>query len=106
LALHPEVDARLATEAAQLGDRRATAEDLDLLVYTTAVIKESMRLPAEPATSPEAVSTAGDRQTVNLLDKRRVFPFPSELIVSRACGVRPQPSSLCGAAADHRMPHG
>jgi cytochrome P450 len=44
MALHPEVDARLAAEAAQLGDRRATAEDLDRLVYTTAVIKESMRL--------------------------------------------------------------
>lgn len=44
MALHPEVDARLAAEVQQLGDRPATDDDLDRLVYTTAVLKESMRL--------------------------------------------------------------
>jgi cytochrome P450 len=44
MALYPEVDARLAAEVEQLGDQRATVEDLDRLVYTNAVLKESMRL--------------------------------------------------------------
>jgi cytochrome P450 len=56
MALYPEVDARLAAEVAQLGDRRATAEDLDRLTYTTAVVKESMRLyPPVWMTAREAV---------------------------------------------------
>lgn len=41
MALHPEVDARLAAEVEQLGDRRATAEDLDRLVYTAAVCRRT-----------------------------------------------------------------
>ncbi|WP_395846433.1 cytochrome P450 [Cystobacter fuscus] len=45
MALYPEVDERVAAELKQLlGDRRATAEDAERLVYTSAVIKESMRL--------------------------------------------------------------
>ncbi|WPB76052.1 cytochrome P450 [Archangium violaceum] len=45
LALHPEVDARVAAEVKQaLGDRRATVEDSERLVYTNAVIKETLRL--------------------------------------------------------------
>jgi cytochrome P450 len=56
MALYPEVDARLAAEVEQLGDRRATAEDLHRLVYTTAVIQESMRLyPPVWMTAREAV---------------------------------------------------
>jgi cytochrome P450 len=56
MALYPEVDAHLAAEVAQLGDRRATAEDLDRLTYTTAVVKESMRLyPPVWMTAREAV---------------------------------------------------
>lgn len=56
MALHSDVDARLAAEVEQLGDRRATAEDLDRLVYTAAVIKESMRLyPPVWMTAREAI---------------------------------------------------
>ncbi|WP_426749784.1 cytochrome P450 [Myxococcus sp. Y35] len=45
MALHPEVDERVAAEVRHvLGERHATAEDPDRLVYTSAVIKESMRL--------------------------------------------------------------
>lgn len=56
MALHPEVDARLAAEVEQLGDRRATVEDLDRLAYTSAVIKESLRLyPPVWMTAREAI---------------------------------------------------
>lgn len=56
MALHPEVDARLAAEVEQLGDRRATAEDVDRLAYTSAVIKESLRLyPPVWMTAREAI---------------------------------------------------
>lgn len=45
LATHPEVDARVADEVARvLGDGRATAGDPERLVYTMAVLKESLRL--------------------------------------------------------------
>jgi cytochrome P450 len=45
MALHPEVDARVAAEVEQtLGNRRATTEDAERLVYTNAVIKETLRL--------------------------------------------------------------
>ena len=42
---HPEVEAKLQAEVdAVVGDSTLTLEDADKLVYTTAVIKESMRL--------------------------------------------------------------
>jgi cytochrome P450 len=45
MARNPEVEARVAAEVKQtLGDRRATAEDAERLVYTNAVIKETLRL--------------------------------------------------------------
>ena len=45
LSKHPEIEARLHEEAANLlADRRATSDDYDRLEYTGRVIKESMRL--------------------------------------------------------------
>jgi len=45
LAEHPEIEARVHQEAANLlADRRATSDDYDRLEYTGRVIKESMRL--------------------------------------------------------------
>lgn len=45
LSKHPDVRRRLVAEIAKvLGDRLPTAEDLPRLVYTTAIIKEAMRL--------------------------------------------------------------
>ena len=45
LSKHPEIEARVHQEAANLlADRRATSDDYDRLEYTVRVIKESMRL--------------------------------------------------------------
>jgi len=45
LSEHPEIEARVHEEAANLlADRRATSDDYDRLEYTERVIKESMRL--------------------------------------------------------------
>ncbi len=45
LSEHPEIEARVHQEAADLlADRRATSDDYDRLEYTGRVIKESMRL--------------------------------------------------------------
>ncbi len=45
LAQHPDIQLRAATEARQmLGDRAATFDDLPALNFTTAVVKESIRL--------------------------------------------------------------
>jgi cytochrome P450 len=45
LAQHPEVDRRLAEEAATVaGDRPLTVEDIPRLVFTRAVLSESLRL--------------------------------------------------------------
>ncbi len=45
LSEHPEIEARVHQEAANLlADRRATSDDYDRLEYTVRVIKESMRL--------------------------------------------------------------
>jgi cytochrome P450 len=57
LALHPEVEARLAAEVTQvLGDRPATAADVARLPYADAVVREAMRLyPPVPGIGREAL---------------------------------------------------
>ncbi|MFJ9850825.1 cytochrome P450 [Streptomyces sp. NPDC101150] len=57
LARHPEEQRRVREEADRvLGDRAATAADLDRLPYLTQALKESMRLyPAAPVISRRAV---------------------------------------------------
>lgn len=52
LGRHPEIQERVRTEVADvLGDARPTAASLQLLPYTTAVLKEAMRLyPSAPFT--------------------------------------------------------
>lgn len=60
LTQNPGVEARLRTELREvLGGRTPTAADLDRLVFTEAVIKETLRLyPAAPAVARRAVRDA------------------------------------------------
>lgn len=44
LSRHPDVDRRVASEAAALGDRALTIDDLPRLTFTSCVVQESMRL--------------------------------------------------------------
>jgi cytochrome P450 len=44
LGHHPDVQDRVAAEAAELGDRQLTADDVSLLGYTTQVLREALRL--------------------------------------------------------------
>jgi cytochrome P450 len=50
LGRHQNLQDRVATEAAQLGDRQLTPDDLPHLGYTTQVVKESLRLCPPGAT--------------------------------------------------------
>jgi cytochrome P450 len=58
LALHPEVDARLASELHEvLGAKEPTADDIPRLRYTEWVVKEAMRLyPPVPNVAREALA--------------------------------------------------
>jgi cytochrome P450 len=58
LALHPEVDARLAAELDEvLGGKLPTVEDLPRLRYTESVVKEAMRIyPPVPSVGREALA--------------------------------------------------
>jgi cytochrome P450 len=58
LALHPEVDARLAAELDEvLGGKPPTLEDLPRLRYTESVVKEAMRIyPPVPSVGREALA--------------------------------------------------
>ncbi|MDT5082660.1 MAG: hypothetical protein QOJ80_7297 [Mycobacterium sp.] len=44
LGHHPDVQDRVAAEAAELGDRHLTADDVSQLGYTTQVLREALRL--------------------------------------------------------------
>jgi cytochrome P450 len=44
LGHHPDVQDRVAAEAAELGDRQLTADDVSQLGYTTQVLREALRL--------------------------------------------------------------
>ncbi|WP_319450899.1 MULTISPECIES: cytochrome P450 [unclassified Mycobacterium] len=44
LGHHPDVQDRVAAEAAELGDRQLTADDVSRLGYTTQVLREALRL--------------------------------------------------------------
>lgn len=56
LGHHPDVQDRVAAEAAALGDRQLTAEDVGQLGYTTQVLRESLRL-CPPAAGVGRVAT-------------------------------------------------